>query len=170
MHVHLCIHFDPPRLSHGTPHRLRYRQVIRAPHLPPHHPPSARGERCCHLVGILPSSAHHGYDQLLDGRTPQELLPPFWSTPRLHMRRPSRLPSRASHPIRPGSSTGGPRGGIDTSSPLPPIMEEVFSTYETALANLPEKPTPVALPALKAPQHSPKDMDAKAAGAGLDLT
>jgi hypothetical protein len=49
-------------------------------------------------------------------------------------------------------------------------MEEVFPTYEVALANLQEEPTPVTIPTLKAPQHSPEDMDAKALGTGLDPT
>ena len=49
-------------------------------------------------------------------------------------------------------------------------MKEVFPTYESAMANLREDSTPVTLPALKAPQHSPEDADAEDAGAGLDST
>ena len=52
--------------------------------------------------------------------------------------------------------------------PRPPIMNEAFPIYETALANLPEEPTPVKLPTLKAPQHSPEDLDAETTEPGLD--
>ena len=50
------------------------------------------------------------------------------------------------------------------------MLDEVFPTYETALANLREEHIPVTRPILTAPHHSTEDMDAEASGRGLDPT
>ncbi len=60
MHGDLLIHREPPGLSHWAPHGLQYRERVRATYLPPHHPPSTRGLRVHHFVGILPPPIHPG--------------------------------------------------------------------------------------------------------------
>ena len=47
--------------------------------------------------------------------------------------------------------------------PTPPITEVVFPTYQRALDNLPEEPTPITLPALKGSFSHPEDMEDDAA-------
>ena len=73
-------------------------------------------------------------------------------------------------PSAPAAVRASQAAALIHRQPRPPILKEVFPTYEAALANLPEKPTPVTLPTLKAPRHSPENMDAEASGTRLDPT
>jgi len=75
----------------------------------------------------------------------------------------SALGSRADPlpPPAPTTSRAAHAVALKQRQPLPPIMGQNFSTYESALANLLEEPTPVTLLALKTPQHSPEDMVAE---------
>ena len=54
--------------------------------------------------------------------------------------------------------------------PRLPILDEAVPAYKTALANYPEEPTPVKLPTLTSPQHSPEDMDEDTFDPCLDPT
>ena len=71
-------------------------------------------------------------------------------------------------PFAPVAVRAAQAAALTHRHPRPPILDEAFSAYETAMANLPEEPAPVKLQTLKAPQHSPEDMDAETTEPGLE--
>ena len=97
---------------------------------------------------------------------PKKLFDPIRGPPRLYLRH---LPGVTFRPTRSdgsGFSQAGTRGCAHNAPPHPPIIDETFPDYQTALVGLPEEPTPVTLSALTGQFNQPEDMDAKEA---LDL-
>jgi hypothetical protein len=71
-------------------------------------------------------------------------------------------------PSAPGAVRAAQAAALTHRHPRPPILDEVFPSYDTALSNLPKESTPLTLPALTTPQHSPEDMDDETTGPSLD--
>ena len=70
-------------------------------------------------------------------------------------------------PSAPASTSAAHAAALTHRHPLPPILEEAFPEYTNALANLPEEPTPITLPAF-GPYINPCD-DMEAEGAEADV-
>ena len=62
-------------------------------------------------------------------------------------------------PQAPGATRKANADALIYRHPTPPIVEVVFPTFQAALDNLPEEPTPLALPALKGCFFQPEDME-----------
>jgi len=84
----------------------------------------------------------------------------------------SSLGSRAGPltPYAPAAVRAAQAAAVTHRHLRPLILDEAFPAYETAMANLPEEPTPVKLLALTAPQHSLEGMDEDIVDPGLDPT